>query len=65
MFGGVGIAVVFALFYGAAWLTWQLEGYEELGDYLLRLGLSWIFMTFLAFLDLQRDRHGAVDVLPL
>jgi ABC-2 type transport system permease protein len=25
-------------------------GYEELGDYLLRLGLSWIFMTFLAFL---------------
>jgi ABC-2 type transport system permease protein len=50
MFGGVGIAVVFALFYGAAWLTWQLEGYEELGDYLLRLGLSWIFMTFLAFL---------------
>ncbi len=50
MFGGVGIAVFFALFYGAAWLTWQLEGYEELGDYLLRLGLSWIFMTFLAFL---------------
>jgi hypothetical protein len=39
-----------ALFSGAAWVTWQLDGYEELGDYLLRLGLSWIFMTFLAFL---------------
>jgi ABC-2 type transport system permease protein len=50
LFGGVGIGVFFALFYGAAWLTWQLEDYEELGDYLLRLGLSWIFMTFLAFL---------------
>ena len=50
LFGGVGVAVIAALFYGAAWLTWQLDSYEELGDYLLRLGLSWIFMTFLAFL---------------
>jgi ABC-2 type transport system permease protein len=50
LFGGVAIGVFFALFYGAAWLTWQLQDYEELGDYLLRLGLSWIFMTFLAFL---------------
>ena len=50
LFGGVGIGVFGALFYGAAWLTWQLQDYEELGDYLLRLGLSWIFMTFLAFL---------------
>ena len=50
LFGGVGIGVFVALFYGAAWLTWQLDDYEELGDYLLRLGLSWIFMTFLAFL---------------
>jgi ABC-2 type transport system permease protein len=50
LFGAVGIAVFAALFYGAAWLTWQLQDYEELGDYLLRLGLSWIFMTFLAFL---------------
>jgi ABC-2 type transport system permease protein len=50
LFGGVGIGVFAALFYGAAWLTWQLQDYEELGDYLLRLGLSWIFMTFLAFL---------------
>ena len=50
LFGGVGIAVLAALFWGAFWLTWQLEGYEELGDYLLRLGLSWLFLTFLAFL---------------
>jgi ABC-2 type transport system permease protein len=50
LFGGVGIGVFFALFAGAAWLTWQLQDYDELGDYLLRLGLSWIFMTFLAFL---------------
>ena len=50
LFGGVAIGVFCALFYGAAWLTWQLQDYEELGDYLLRLGLSWIFMTFLAFL---------------
>jgi ABC-2 type transport system permease protein len=50
VFGAMGIGVFLALFYGAAWVTWQLSGYEELGDYLLRLGLSWIFMTFLAFL---------------
>jgi len=50
LFGGVGVGVFLALFYGAAWITWQLQDYEELGDYLLRLGLSWIFMTFLAFL---------------
>ena len=39
-----------ALFYGAFWLTWQLDDYDELGDYLLRLGLSWLFLTFLSFL---------------
>jgi ABC-2 type transport system permease protein len=50
LFGSVGVGVFGALFYGAAWLTWQLQSYDELGDYLLRLGLSWIFMTFLAFL---------------
>jgi ABC-2 type transport system permease protein len=50
VFGAMGIGVFLALFYGAAWATWQLSGYEELGDYLLRLGFSWIFMTFLAFL---------------
>ncbi|HEU5256611.1 MAG TPA: hypothetical protein VFU28_11515 [Vicinamibacterales bacterium] len=50
LFGAMGIGVFAALFYAAAWVTWQLNSYEELGDYLLRLGLSWIFMTFLAFL---------------
>src|SRR5207248_11696153 len=32
------------------WLTTQLLDYEELGDFLLRLGLSWLFLTFLSFL---------------
>jgi ABC-2 type transport system permease protein len=50
MFGGVGLIVCAALFQGAYWLTAQLESYEELGDYLLRLGLSWLFLTFLSFL---------------
>ncbi len=50
LFGGVALAVFAALFWGAFWLTWQLDDYDELGDYLLRLGLSWLFMTFLAFL---------------
>jgi ABC-2 type transport system permease protein len=50
LFGGVGLFVLAALFGGAFWLTWQLDDYDELGDYLLRLGLSWLFMTFLAFL---------------
>src|SRR5678815_470489 len=46
----MGVGVFALLFIGAAWITWQLDGYDELGEYLLRLGLSWIFMTFLAFL---------------
>ena len=50
LFGSVGLAVFAALFGGAFWLTWQLDDYDELGDYLLRLGLSWLFLTFLAFL---------------
>src|SRR6266699_1166571 len=50
MFLAIGLLVVWALFAGAYWLTTQLESYEELGDYLLRLGLSWLFMTFLSFL---------------
>src|SRR5207248_3704176 len=32
------------------WLTTQLLDYEELGDFLLRIGLSWLFLTFLSFL---------------
>ena len=50
LFGAMGVGVFALLFIGAAWITWQLDGYDELGEYLLRLGLSWIFMTFLAFL---------------
>src|SRR5258705_12353205 len=49
LFGGVGIGVFCALFYVAAWLTWQLPDYEELGDYPLRPGPSWVFLTFLPF----------------
>ena len=49
-FGAIGIVVFAVLFWGAFWLTWQLGEYEELGDYLLRLGLSWLFLTFLSFL---------------
>jgi ABC-2 type transport system permease protein len=50
MFAVIGLLVCAALFAGSFWLTMQLAQYEELGDYLLRLGLSWLFLTFLSFL---------------
>jgi ABC-2 type transport system permease protein len=50
MFGAVGLIVCGALFQGAFWLTSRLDAYDELGDYLLRIGLSWLFLTFLSFL---------------
>src|SRR5918993_5505184 len=50
IFGAIGLVVCFAIFRGAYWLTTQLAAYAEFGDYLLRLALSWLFMTFLAFL---------------
>jgi ABC-2 type transport system permease protein len=50
LFGGVSIVVCAALFFGSFWLTLQLKTFAELGDYLLRLGLSWLFLTFLSFL---------------
>jgi ABC-2 type transport system permease protein len=50
LFGGIALLVCAALFSGAYWVTVQLRDYEELGDYLLRLGLSWLFLTFLSFL---------------
>jgi len=50
IFGGIGLLVCAALFWGAFWLTVQLDEYAELGDFLLRLGLSWLFLTFLSFL---------------
>ncbi len=50
MFGGIGVVVMGALSTGAFWVTWQAAGYDELGDYLIRIGLSWLFLTFLSFL---------------
>src|SRR5688500_14086447 len=50
LFGGIGIVVCAALFGGSFWLTLQLKTFAELGDYLLRLGLSWLFLTFFSFL---------------
>jgi ABC-2 type transport system permease protein len=50
LFGTIGLGVAAAIFAAVFWLTWQLDYYEELGDYLLRLGLSWLFLTFLSFL---------------
>src|SRR5687767_10682194 len=50
VFGGVALLVFAALFSGAFWITVQLDAYDELGDFLLRIGLSWLFLTFLSFL---------------
>jgi ABC-2 type transport system permease protein len=50
LFGFVGLVVFAALFWGAFWITSQLDAYDELGDFLLRIGLSWLFLTFLSFL---------------
>jgi hypothetical protein len=50
LFGAVAVGVILALFGGAFWMTIQLGEYADLGDYLLRLGLSWLFLTFLSFL---------------
>src|SRR5262249_33756616 len=50
LFGGIALAVCAALYQGSSWLTAQLDAYAELGDYLLRIGLSWLFLTFLSFL---------------
>ena len=49
LFGGLGLGVTAAIFAVTFWLTWQLLDYEELGDYLVRLGLGWLFLTFLSF----------------
>jgi ABC-2 type transport system permease protein len=49
-FGILALGVGGTIFGGAFWLTAQLADYAEFGDYLLRLGLSWLFLTFLSFL---------------
>jgi ABC-2 type transport system permease protein len=50
LFAVVGVLVFAALFWGAFWITTQLDAYDELGDFLLRIGLSWLFLMFLSFL---------------
>ena len=37
LFGAVGALVCWLVYRGAFWLTAQLAGYEDLGDYLLRI----------------------------
>lgn len=49
IFGGIALSVAFCLFGGFFWITWQALDYEELGEYLIRMGLSWLFLTFLSF----------------
>ena len=49
-FGAIGLAVGGAIFAAAFWLTAELADYAEFGDYLLRLGLSWLCLTVLSFL---------------
>jgi ABC-2 type transport system permease protein len=49
LFGGVALVVAAAVFAVSFWLAWQLVDYEELGDYLIRLGLGWLFLSFLSF----------------
>src|SRR6516225_2175381 len=49
-FGAIAVAVCGAIFWGAYWLTTQLADYADFGDYLLRLGLWWLFLSFLSFL---------------
>ncbi|HEY2434006.1 MAG TPA: hypothetical protein VGI12_15130 [Vicinamibacterales bacterium] len=49
-FGVIGAAVLGVILYGAFWVTTQLADYADFGDYLLRLGLSWLFLTCLSFL---------------
>lgn len=50
LFGAVGLGVMSALFYGSFWVAVQAAQYAELGDYLIRIGLSWLFLTFISFL---------------
>jgi len=50
VFGGIGLSVIAALVAAAFWVTFQAMQYAELGDYLIRIGLAWLFLTFLSFL---------------
>jgi ABC-2 type transport system permease protein len=48
-FGGTGVLVAVVIFAIVFWLTWRLLEYDDLGEYLVRLGLSWFFLTLLSF----------------
>jgi len=50
LFGGIALLSGAAIFAVVFYLTLQLKDYVELGDYLIRLGLSWVFLTLLSFL---------------
>lgn len=50
LFGAIGGGTGLAVFGIVFWLSWRLLEYEDLGEYLLRLGLSWLCMTLLSFL---------------
>lgn len=50
IFGAIALLVGGVIFAGSFYLTIQLTSYAEFGDYLLRLGMSWLFLTFLSFL---------------
>ena len=50
LFGAIAAVVCALLFGGSFWITLRLAEFAELGDYLLRLGLAWVFLTFLSFL---------------
>lgn len=49
VFATLGLFVVCVLFGATFWLTWLMLGYDELGEHLVRMGLSWLFLTFLSF----------------
>src|SRR4029079_12707037 len=49
-FGLLAVGVAGAILGAAFWLTALLADFAEFGDYLLRLGLSWLFVSFLSFL---------------
>jgi ABC-2 type transport system permease protein len=49
VFGALGLVAGAVLFVVSWWLASQVLDYEELGDYVVRLGLSWLFLTFLSF----------------
>jgi ABC-2 type transport system permease protein len=49
VFGLIGLGVAASIFAVSFYLSWLLLDYQELGDYLVRLGLGWLFLTFLSF----------------